>query len=297
MVDEKEVEEIEVSWEPGTEDETSFIDIIDEEGNVNPTKPESELEPEQEQENEQDLDEKESRRDRRINKLTAQRRDEERARLSAEQENKDLKERLNRLENNSDKQRIDNFKSEYESVKARLYDAAEEGNTSLQVELTEKIADMRAAARIADSQRQNAPAEPEPSQYQSEENQPPKEALKWWNSNRWFNSKEHAGESAFARAVDAELEGEGFDKEDPEYYKELDKRLQKTFPELYTNLKKPSTVPSPHKGRSNVRGSSSQKDGRIRLTKVQLDMARSLGINTEAGLREYAKEIDLLGES
>ena len=291
MSEEIEEKEVELSWEPGTEDENTFIDIVDEDGNVGV----SDSEPEQEEE--QDLDEKESRRDRRINKLTAQRRDEERARLSAEQENKELKERLNRLENNSDKQRIDSFKNEYETVKSRLYEAAEEGNTALQVELTEKIADMRAAARIADAQRQRAPVESEPAQYQSEENQPPKEALKWWNNNRWFNSKDHGGESAFARAVDAELEGEGFDKEDPEYYKELDNRLQKRFPELYTNSKKPSTGPSPHKGRSNVKGTSSQKDGRIRLTKVQLDMARSLGINTEAGLREYAKEIHLLGEA
>ena len=295
MAEEIEEKEVELSWEPGVEDETSFIDIVDEEGNVSDS--DSKQDQEQDQDQDQELEEKETRRDRRINKLTAQRREEERSRLSTELENKELKERLSRLENNSNQQRIDSFKHEYESVKARLYDAAEEGNTSLQVELTEKIADMRAAARIADSQRQSAPAGQETPQYQQEENQPPKEALKWWNNNRWFNSKDHSGESAFARAVDAELEGEGFDKEDPEYYKELDNRLQKRFPELYTNSKKPSTVPSPHKGRSNVRGSSSQKDGRIRLTKVQLDMARSLGINTEAGLREYAKEIQLLGEA
>ena len=188
---------------------------------------------------------------------------------------------------------MDTFKSLYEETRTALYTAFEEGNTEKQVELTEKIADMRAAARVADMQ---APAR-EPLVKEMEA-PPPQKAMTWWNKNRWFNDPEHTAESAYARAVDQKLDSEGYDKDSQDYYDELDNRLQARFPELYKkeSKSKPKApiLPSSGKGPgSNTRPAK----GRIRLTAERMEVARTLGITSEEDLREYAKECQLLEDS
>ena len=126
------------------------------------------------------------------------------------------------------------------------------------------------------------------------EEEAPEEATKWWGRNPWFAKPEHAPESAYARMMDIQVENEGFDKNSSEYYEELDKRLQKRFPELYSKKKsKPPVSPSGGTGGSQ----KPRKDGRIRLTKQELQVARDLGITSEEALREYAKEIAAMRSS
>jgi hypothetical protein len=207
-----------------------------------------------------------------------------------------LRDRLNRLEQGADQQKLDQFKGQYDRVRNELVQAAEEGDTAKQVELTEKIADMRAAARVADQARSQDLARVQQQQQQQPsppQEQPPQEALTWWNKNRWFNSPEHKAESAYARSVDESLDAEGFDKDTPEYYAELDTRLQKKFPELYSDTTfKPSKPPiAPTGGSGGGTRSKRPNDGRLRFTKAELDMAKTLGITTEEGLRTYHAEI------
>lgn len=121
---------------------------------------------------------------------------------------------------------------------------------------------------------------------------PPQEAMRWWNKNRWFNNPDHVSESATARKIDEQLDAEGWDKESPDYYKELDNRLQKQFPELYSTSSKPKPPIAPTKGTgSGGPNKQPSNDGRLRFTKQELAMAKALGITTEEGLREYAREI------
>ena len=235
-----------------------------------------------------------TRYQKRINQLTAQRHEEERRRTEIETENYALRERLDRLEHGADQQQLSSFKAEYDRVKEELETAAEEGDTKKQIAYTEKMADMRAAARVVDQQRAQyqaqqpvqAPAQPAP-----EQEAPPQEALRWWNKNRWFNSPDHTNQSSRAREIDTQLDVEGWDKENPDYYDELDSRLQKEFPELYSVPKKSKPPIAPTRGRAGGKGSKHPKDGRLRFTKAQLDMAKSLGITDEVGLRAYYAEI------
>tara|TARA_R110000803_G_scaffold26333_3_gene62442 strand:+ start:6396 stop:7238 length:843 start_codon:yes stop_codon:yes gene_type:complete len=270
-------------WKPEEDDEL-IVDIVDEDGNlVEESEPEPEPEPEQG-----------SRRDKRIDQLTAKHNDERRAREASDTENKQLRERLDKVESDGLHDKREKFRDEYEDVKERLLNAAEEGNSKEQVMLTEKMADMRAAARIADMQTRRPESEPAPQQQPApQQAPPPEEALTWWRSNSWFNSDGYQDASKDARAIDMGLEAEGWDKETPAYYAELDNRLQKKHPELYSSSRKPKAPVAPSSARSSAKASSS-KDGRIRLTKDQLDMARQLGITEEHGLREYALEIQKL---
>jgi len=234
--------------------------------------------------------EPEPRYQKRINKLTAKQREEERRRQAVEAENQALRQRLEKLEQGADQQQINQFKNEYDRVKSDLTEATEEGDTQKQVQLTERMADMRAAARVAEQRQFQPQPQPQP-QPQQQEEQPPQEAMRWWNDNRWFNGPDHARESGIARQIDQGLDAEGWDKETPEYYAELDNRLQKQIPELYSTPKKSKPPIAPTAGTSGSKGSGQPKDGRLRFTREQLDMAKSLGIATEEGLRAYHAEI------
>ena len=299
-------EEPQENWEPPKDsipqDVEELLDIVDKDGNL---VDDEDAGGRVADDDDDDKPARPPRNQRRIDQLTARHRDEERRRESAENENAQLRDRLGRIENNQDQSRIDNFAAEYADVKEQLTKATEEGATKLQVDLTEKMADMRAAARVADSQRaarerqqpqqqpqsrQQPPQNPARPQQEGGDQPPPEEAMTWWNKNRWFNTKEHAAESAYARSVDQTLDTDGWDKNDPSYYTELDNRLQKRFPELYDKPSKPKPPISSSRGRGSKGAQQPSKDGRIRLTKERLDMARSLGITSAEDLRSYAAE-------
>jgi hypothetical protein len=155
---------------------------------------------------------------------------------------------------------------------------------------------MRAAMRIAEMQKQQRAqqaASPTVGRAQQVATTPvPEKANSWWQKNRWFNSHGYERETAAARAIDVQLDVEGFDKNSEEYYDNLNNRLHKVFPEL-------NSEPSPTKARTKSRqpvapttgGSSSYKGNRVRMSQDQLRMARELGITDEAGLKKYESEI------
>ena len=116
--------------------------------------------------------------------------------------------------------------------------------------------------------------------------------MQWWDKNKWFNGSGYERETAAARAIDVQLDIEGFDKDSDEYYNQLNNRLQNVFPELVSG----SSPSKPRiKSRSPVApstgGSPNYKGNRVRLTKQQLSAAREVGITDETGLKRYASEI------
>ena len=290
MADEKEV------WEPDDEDAlakdlaeeepefSELIEIIDSD--------EKAKEPESEPVTESEDDPVSARMQKRIDQLTARRHEAERREATKDQQLQELHARLENIETGQNQAAVQTFQEKYDQVKKDLMAAAEEGDTARQVGLTEQMADMRATARMAEASRSQQPLQQQPQQPVGQE--APQAAYDWWNKNKWFNTPENSAATAFARAIDVQLEQEGYDKNSPDYYTELDNRCQEKFPELYTehgNAKaKPPTSPSGGKKRSSKRS----KDGRIQLTRDQLNMARELGITTEVQLKAYAKEIQEL---
>ena len=267
---------------------SKLVEIID---------PNDDSEPETEKPVEPEDDPVSHRMQKRIDQLTARRHEAERREATKDQQVQQLQERLNSLESSQEKQNVQSFQEKYDQVKRSLLAAAEEGDTEKQVSLTEQMADMRATARMNEfaNNQQTAQQNVQQQETTSQQNKAPDAAYEWWNRNTWFTKPEHSAATAFARAIDVELEAEGFDKNSPDYYKELDNRCQDKFPELYTetvNAKaKPPTSPSGGKKRASKQLS---KDGRIQLTRDQLNMARELGLTTEAQLKAYAKEIQEL---
>jgi len=233
----------------------------------------------------------------RIQKLVGQRREAEIQARQIQEQNEQLQKRLSRLEQGSQQNAEKAFNQRYNQTKAALHKAVEEGDTDAQVSFQEQMADMRAAMRIAEMQKQQnqqrAAASPTVGRaQQAVQNPAPEKAMQWWQANNWFNAQGFERETAAARSIDVQLDLEGYDKNSDEYYHVLNNRLQKMFPEI-------SSEPSPSKARTKSRppvapttgGSSSYKGNRVRMSQEQLRMARELGINDEKGLKKYEAEI------
>jgi hypothetical protein len=234
----------------------------------------------------------------RIQKLVGQRREAEIQAREIQEQNAQLQKRLERLEQGSQKSAEEMFNQRYSQTKAALTKAVEEGDTEAQVNFQEQMADMRAAMRIAEMQKQQQQQQRAVSPtvgraQQAAQNPAPPKAMSWWQQNNWFNASGFERETAAARAIDVQLDLEGFDKNSDDYYDHLNNRLQKVFPELSSGAS-PSKQPRV-KSRPPVApptgGSSSYKGNRVRMSQEQLRMARELGINDANGLKKYEAEI------
>ena len=172
----------------------------------------------------------------RIQKLVAQRKDAELQVKEMQEQNAQLNARLLRLEQGANKNTEQAFNQRYSQVKNALEKAVEEGDTKAQLAFTEQLADMRAAVRVAQLQQQQRSQQsvsPTVGRAQQTVSNPvPDKAMQWWQKNNWFNQQGFERETATARAIDVQIEAEGFDKNSNDYYEELNNRLQKVFPEL-----------------------------------------------------------------
>tara|TARA_R110002074_G_scaffold1032_2_gene6199 strand:- start:2446 stop:3351 length:906 start_codon:yes stop_codon:yes gene_type:complete len=232
---------------------------------------------------------------RRIRTLIKEKKEAEELAQKQAQESADLKARLVKLESQSQQNVNKDFQTQYDQTKQALHTAVEEGDTKAQVEFSEQLADMRARIRVADLQKQQAQQlqQPRIQQPVQQTTPAPDKAMSWWKENDWFNAKGFEKETAMARAIDVQLDLEGFDKNSSDYYINLNSRLQKIYPELISsdNVTQPKTRAKSSNIVTPSTGGSSYKGNRVRMTQDQLRMARELGINDEAGLKKYAQEI------
>jgi hypothetical protein len=261
-------------------------------------------EPESAQPETADEDKEFSKRvQKRISTLVQQRKQAESERDEREAELNSMKARLDRLEHGNNAKAQQDFEGRYQQARANLQKAIEEGNTESQVALQEQLADMRAAMRVAEMQRQQqvqqqvSPTVGRAAQVESEPT--PTKAIDWWQKNRWFNSQGFERETAAARAIDIQLDVEGYDKESEDYYETLNERLRIMFPELISGSKVEPVTRQRTKSRSPVAptaGGPSRKGNRVKMTKDQLAMARELGITDDKSLKAYAAEIQATQE-
>jgi len=234
--------------------------------------------------------------EKRIKKLVDQRREAEVQAKQFQEQNAQLEARLARLEKGNQNQAEKEFNNRYDQTKRALEKAVENGDTKAQVAFSEQLADMRAAMRIAEMQKQQQASQavsPTVGRAQQAAQAPaPAKAMDWWEKNRWFNAQGFERETSAARAIDVQLDIEGFDKDSDDYYIELNSRLSKVFPGI---IKDSGESPSKQRAKSRTvaptAGGSTYKGNRVRMSQDQLRMARELGITTEQGLKQYAAEI------
>lgn len=121
----------------------------------------------------------------------------------------------------------------------------------------------------------------------------PKKARKWAEDNKWFGVNNQLTLSVVQ--IGADLEKEGFDSSEDEYYEELNTRLHEQYPSRFSKKTKDEEdaprKPKPQVGKSTKttvkrRPKNAGKRRLPRLSEEEREMADRLGLS----LKEYATE-------
>jgi hypothetical protein len=218
-------------------------------------------------------------------------------RAEAEQKAVNLEQRLAELEKKTFDLAGKSLKNNYSSVSAELKTAIEEGNTDKQVELYEKMADIRGQMSKTEELSSSVP------KVEKKQAETPPLAADWVKENReWFNKPGYRKETAMAYGIDAELTEEGWDVNDPDYYIEMDKRLKSSGMAYFSKNEEDTVqtdknvVQKNNRVQSPVAGVSRKKEtdsNRVKLTQDDIRTAQTFGIdiNDEAALKRFAKEV------
>jgi hypothetical protein len=205
-----------------------------------------------------------------------------------EKRNEDLARRLAAVENTAasyqfaqlDKS-IEDEATRVEYAKMKMLQAAQSGDMEGQVEYLEQLTDAKQRLQQVQYYKKQqleqakAPKQNVPNEMAAEVQQ---NATKWLKRNSWYDPQARDTDSRIAKVVDQELAADGWDPGDPEYWEELDNRLQSRLPHRYTgksgNNKRSSAGPT---ASSRVANASSVKPGTIRLSPERVQAIRDAG--------------------
>ena len=238
----------------------------------------------------------------RIDRLTKKMRSAEREREEAiryaqqvQTEAQKLKEQMDSLNQGYMTEYSGRLETQMQTAEQELARAIEMGDTKGVVEAQRKITGLaiendrarqtklqqdRYAQQMA-AQQQVQAQQPMPAQ---QPRRPDPKAEDWATRNEWFGSDEAMTYAAFG--IHKKLvESEGFDPHSDDYYNELDRRMADEFPH---KLKNSGGARRPAQTVASVsRGKVSGRQGKVRLSKTQVAMAKKLGVPLE----EYAKYV------
>lgn len=236
---------------------------------------------------------------RRIGRLTAKSRELERRELEAleyakavKAELDQLKKREQQLSKNLETEAEVRLKAQEQLLKDQYKLAVDSGDVDKQIEAQTTLAQLavererlrnyrayREQQETAVPQNPVTPPAPPP--------RPDKKAQDWANRNQWFGNDRAMTFTAYE--IHNDLMNEGYDGTADDYYKELDARMRREFPNKFKEIvqKKPaSTVAS---GRpAQVKKASADAE----LTESQKSIARRLGVSYD----DYKRQLKLARE-
>ena len=205
-----------------------------------------------------------------------------------EKRNEDLARRLAAVENTAasyqfaqlDKS-IEDEATRVEYAKMKMLQAAQSGDMEGQVEFLEQLTEAKQRLQQVQHYKKQqleaakAPKQNVPNEMAEEVQQ---NATKWLKRNSWFDPQARDTDSRIAKVVDQELAADGWDPGDPEYWEELDNRLQSRLPHRYTgkggNNRRTAAGPT---ASSRVANTSSVKPGTIRLSPERVNAIKDAG--------------------
>ena len=185
-------------------------------------------------------------------------------------------------------------------------EAFEEGNKEKLLQAQESLNDAQADLKTVGSakrsytevpvQEQTAPTQSQP-QPQPQAYDP--RARDWASDNDWFG--QDTIRTAAALAIDAELKGEGYNPDDEEFYNEIDRRLEKAFPQNYervqeTEAEVASNTSQPAQVVSGSSRSSPSSNRKVKLSKEDVRLAQKWNIPLEQYAAEKLKVTQADGE-
>jgi hypothetical protein len=121
-------------------------------------------------------------------------------------------------------------------------------------------------------------------------------AEEWASNNTWFGKDNRM--TAVALAIDTELKNEGFSPSDPEFYDEINKRMQESFPQKFGEDQKrvQENTSSPAQVVSGSSRSSPSSRSKVKLSQEDLRLAQKWNIPLETYAAEKLKVMQADGE-
>ena len=151
-----------------------------------------------------------------------------------------------------------------------------------------------------DQQPVQQPQQPVQQQYQPQPTPDPK-AEEWASKNEWFGSDQVM--TAASLAIDGQLKEEGFNPTDPEYYTEIDRRMQETFPHKFAanaapveEVRKQEEASKPAQVVAGASRSSPGSSKKVKLSKEDIRLANKWNIPLEQYALEKQKADKAEGE-
>ena len=205
-----------------------------------------------------------------------------------ERRNAELAERLAKVESTASSYQfaqldkaIEDEATRVEYAKMKMVQAAQSGDAVAQMEYLEQLTDakqrLNQAQHFKKQQVDNAQAPkqnvPNPITTEVQQN-----ATKWLKKNSWYDPQARDIDSKIAKVIDQELVSDGWDPSDPEYWEELDNRLQSRLPHRYTSKGgKEGRRSAGPTASSRVANASAQKPGTITLSRERVNAIKDAG--------------------
>lgn len=207
------------------------------------------------------------------------------ARVAALERKFELQEQERKFE--SEKAKVD---QKLADLKAKKIEAKEEGDTAAEVEIDDQILDLRAKLRTQEAEIEKARKEVDTTPQPVGDDTPPA-GLKWLKKYPQFHTNQQF-QKVVLRA-DGMVADRGFDRNEDDYYAEIEKIVAVQFPEIVkkankTTRKKQVRDTARRKKRSAVGGTqragtqrkaTKSRTGRIRLTKADQRNMQMFGMD------------------
>lgn len=236
--------------------------------------------------------------DERREKEATQREQQEALRIAQKliDENKKLKEKLS----SGEEVYVDAVKQavtrELEIAKSEYKAAYESGDSDRLLEAQDKLTQARIKADKAENYQHvykntGQDVESEVKIPQQQISTPDSKALDWQKRNVWFGQDEEM--TSLALGLHEKLVRSGVSVGSDEYYKRIDDRMRKLFPETFEDANDDEEVEAKVKPKASptvvAPASRSTSPKKIRLSKTQVMLAKKLGLTPEQYARELTK--------
>jgi len=165
-------------------------------------------------------------------------------------ENEEFKRRLANVERETKQSQISRIEKNIEDSQVRLEYAKMKLKEAAENQDGDAMVEAQTLWREAENQltqlqgiRQRASQEPqEQPRHELPDPTIQRNAADWMKRNSWYNPEANDNDSKVAKKVDELLVTEGWDPSDPDYWEELDSRLQKSLPHRYNQTTNDNSV-------------------------------------------------------
>ena len=163
--------------------------------------------------------------------------------LQLQRENEEFKKRLNQLERNTKTEgliridkNIEDAQTKLEYAQMKIAEATQNQAGQGMIEAQTLMQEANDEVRQLQYQRRKADVElRQPQQNQDADPLVQRNAREWMKRNSWYNPQANDADSRIAKRMDEIMAAQGWDPSDPDYFEELDSRLQKELPHRYNS--------------------------------------------------------------